>query len=114
MSLIDDKKSSQVTYSTDQIMNNREKQRAFFEQAEQQIAPPPTFERFDLNEEPQPFDTAMLTSDNEGLAEAPEFAQPLRSHEDLMKETISHLTHLQCVQATGAISLEIVSLRHLN
>ncbi len=115
MSLIDDKKSSQITYNTDQVMNDRETQRAFFEQAERQIAQPPEFEPWKLDDDALSPDLLVWSQPDTGYVQAPEFAQPPRTHEDDLKETILHFSDQQCLQNLGSTSLVIVaSLRRLN
>ncbi len=118
ISLIDDKKSSQVTYNTDQIINNHETNRAFFEHAKNgnlYSPAPPEFDAISLKDEAPSLSETVWTQPNTGFVEPPEFATPPKSHEDSMKETVDRLTDPQCLIELGAISSKIVvSLRPLH
>ncbi len=113
MSLIDDKKSNQVTYSADQIINNHEAQRAFFEQAERQIAPEPP--KFDLYEEPKAFDSDMMTEIDTAtyVAEVPAYAKEPVSHREILERAYRSMDTLELVADARMCTKAIVVTRHL-
>lgn len=114
ISFVDDKKSNQQEHDSDQNMDSHHERSAYFESVKDSIAPP-TFERFDLYEEPRAFDPEMMNVDQTFITEAPEFVQSPKSHEDNLREMIFALeTDRQSFDYLVSNTKAVYLQRHLN
>ena len=106
-----DVKTNRIAESADRILNDPYESAAFFKYAEQQVAPQPRDERWDLNEPAEVFNPDRIPQESTTYALPPEYVAPPKTRAQEVEESLFFLDDKQLLDYARANTAAIPMLR---
>lgn len=108
---LNDVKTSRIATSADRILNDPYESAAYFQRAEQQVAPHHRDERWDLNEPVEAFNPDHTPQEAAVYALPPEYAVAPKTHAQEIEESLFFLDDKQLLEYARANTAAIPMLR---